>query len=199
MPPLEAAHERAVAKSAFPGRLLPYKPDWSINRTVRHFIMKTILSACALLLLCVMSCVAKDPTNSVVGVWKVNWEKAPVIETIPERYKFRFKTLEDYRKYVTQRAMGLVLNIQANQTAVLRYGDGKSENYRWEIYQKAPKHDIWLQTNPHFLSSASIGHGFKVSGANTATLLFQLEWDEDAATRVQLVMERQQPDPTKPK
>ena len=160
--------------------------------------MKTCLSSYMLLMLLAFAAGAADSTNSFFGVWQVDWGKAPVIERVPERYAVYFKTVDAYREYVARRAKGLVLDIRTNQTAVLRYADGKSESYRWGISPQAPKYDIWLQTWPHRLSFVSVGHGFKVSGTNTASLLFQLDWDEDVATRVPLVLERRQPNSDKP-
>ncbi|MCE9519757.1 MAG: hypothetical protein K8R87_09430 [Verrucomicrobia bacterium] len=142
------------------------------------------------MMLSLPTAIAGTATNSFVGTWKVNWEKTPVVEKLPE-HAYGFKTVEEFREHVARRANDLILDIQTNQTAVLRYADGKIERYQWEISPQAPKYDVWLQTWPHRFSYASVGHGFKVSGTNTAIFTFQLEWNEDVATRVPLVMERQ--------
>src|SRR5215475_11295823 len=106
---------------------------------------------CVLLHCFALAVSARDATNSFVGVWKVNWDKPPIITSIPEYFASlrRFKTVDEYRNYVTLRAKGLIVDIKADETAVLRYADGKSETYRWEFSLEAPKYDIWLNTRPH--------------------------------------------------
>jgi hypothetical protein len=162
-------------------------------------LMKTFLSTSIFLIVFVLTAVAENTTTNFVGVWKVNWEKTPAVKALPQPNVYFFKTVDEYRQYVTRRAKGIVLDIQTKNTAVLRYANGKSEKYSWERSKLPEKYDIWLQTWPHFLSGASIGHGFKVSDTNTAIFTFQLEWNENVATRVPLVMERQLPNPGKSK
>lgn len=163
-----------------------------MKTSILYFLLLPCLSFAAL---------AGDATNNIVGVWKVNWDKTPAITSIPEYYRStsRFKSVEEYRDFVTNRTKGLVFEIKTNNTATLRYASGKSETYSWEASPQAPKYDIWLQTYPHRLSFVSVGHGLKVSDTdpNTAMLTFQIEWDENVATRIPLVMERQTSDSAK--
>jgi len=133
--------------------------------------------------------------DSMIGFWKVNWEKtAPTIQAVPQTFTHRVKTAEEFREFVADRANGLVLEIQPTNSAVMYKPSGESQKLVW---RSDTKYDIWLEQK--IFMSASIGHGFKISGANTAILTFQIEWNENVATRVQLFMERQQPNPANPK
>lgn len=134
--------------------------------------------------------IRESAARSVIGVWKVNWEKTePTIQLVPETFTNRVRTVEDFKKLVAKGAQGLVLDIQPSNTAVLHHPSGGRQKLTWS---KDSKYDIWVEQR--FFMTAGIGHGFTVSGPDTAKLNFQVEWNENVATRVPLIMERQQTD-----
>jgi hypothetical protein len=126
-----------------------------------------------------------------VGVWKVNWENsAPAIQEVPSMFSSRVKSVEEFRNLVAQRANGLVVEIYPDHTAVFHYPTERAKLV-WDL--EGERHDVWLQQKFSFM--VAIGHGLKVTGPDTATLKYQVEWNEDAATRVFLLLERQGPAP----
>ncbi|MBN8419233.1 MAG: hypothetical protein J0L73_09975 [Verrucomicrobia bacterium] len=152
--------------------------------------MKASILTLVLVTLMAFFVVRESAARNVVGVWKVNWEKTePTIRAVPETFTNRIQTVEDFKKLVAKGAKGLVLDIQPSNTAVMHHPSGSSLKLTWS---EDTKYDIWVEQR--FFMTAGIGHGFTVSGANTAKLNFQIEWNENVATRVPLIMERQQTD-----
>jgi len=125
--------------------------------------------------------------SAVYGTWTVDWDQPPTIRVVPEKYARRFRTVEEYRLFVADRAKGLKLEIRPDHRAMLQYADGDKHGYYWRAVRNK-RYDLWIQA-PNV--EASIGHGFKTLGANAALLTFQLEWDENVATRVPLKMTRE--------
>ena len=144
------------------------------------------------------SAVVEAQTSAVVGLWKINWEKSPPIAAVPQRMAHRFRTVEDFRQFVADRSKGLTLEIRADRTATLTYATGNNPTFPWEPAQQHG-YDIWMRSKSPL--SGGIGHGFTLSKSdpNTGILNFQVEWAEDVATRVPLLLERQPPVAAQPK
>lgn len=127
-----------------------------------------------------------------VGSWKVDWAKsAPAIREVPQTFRSRVKTVEEFRNLVGQRASTLVVDVHPDHTATFHH---PKEKLKLTWSRSSWRHDIWLQQK-FFYMSASIGHGLKVTGARSATLTYQVEWSENVATRVPLQLVRQGPAP----
>lgn len=130
---------------------------------------------------------AKADPATLMGSWKVNWEKtASTIHAVPSTHADRYASVEEFRKKVSGLARGLVLEIQPSQKALLHWPSGSKTKLEW---RPGEEHDLWLQQR--IFMSASIGHGFTKTGGNTGILLFQLDYSESVATRVELIVERQ--------
>lgn len=127
-------------------------------------------------------------TTKMFGVWKVNWgQTSPAIQSVPESFKHRFNTADEFRTFVANQAKEMTLEISPDNIGILRRGpDYRPATYRWK---SAQRYDCWLEIGG-FLA-ASVGHGFKVTDARNAILTFQIEWSENVATRIPLRMERQ--------
>ncbi len=102
---------------------------------------------------------------------------------------------DEFRAFVSKQAKEMTLEILPDNTGILRRGpDYRPATYRWK---SAQNYDCWLEIGG-FLAT-SVGHGFKVTDARSATLTFQIEWSENVATRIPLRMERQAATPQTPK
>ena len=132
--------------------------------------------------------IAEESQTTMFGMWKVNWDQtAPAIQAVPEAFKHRFKSPDEFRAFVANQAKEMTLELLAYNTGVLRRGSNdRPITYRWK---SAERYDCWLEIGGFF--AASVGHGFKVTDASNAILTFQIEWSETIATRISLRMERQ--------
>ncbi len=121
--------------------------------------------------------------------WRVDIEASvSKIDRVPDQFRHRFTSVEDYKNYVRNRASGLTLTIYENGTASLGQSGSRSTALVW---RKDDDFDYWLNTKGSWLFPvASVGHGFERVSSNTARLKFQLEWNENAATREFLLLRR---------
>jgi hypothetical protein len=118
--------------------------------------------------------------------WQVDIEASVKrVDTVPERYKSRFKSLDEYRRFVRGRANGLRLVLYKNGSAAMTGGWLGGTKARWKPDEDF---DYWIYTGNIFVTG--VGHGFERTSARTARLKFQLEWDENVATREFLILRR---------
>lgn len=80
---------------------------------------------------------------------------------------------------------GLTVTLYDNKTASMTGGWTGSVTPVW---REDDDFDYWIHTR-NFLS-AGVGHGFTRRSARTAHLKYQLEWNENVATREVLVLRR---------
>jgi hypothetical protein len=107
------------------------------------------------------------------------------IDAVPDRYQSRFKALDDYKNFVRGRANGLRLVLYKNGTAAMTGGWSGGTKARWK---EDKDFDYWIHTGNVFVTG--VGHGFDRTSARSARLKFQLEWDENVATREFLILRR---------
>jgi len=110
--------------------------------------------------------------------WRVDTEASVAgIRSVPDHFSHRFRSLDEYKDFVRGTICGLTLRIHENGTQL--------------VWRKDDDFDYWLNTKGNwFFPIATIGHGFDRVSSRTARLKFQLEWDEDMATREFLVLRR---------
>jgi hypothetical protein len=119
--------------------------------------------------------------------WRVDIEASvSKIDRVPDRFRNRFASVDEYKNHVRNLARGLTLTIYENGTASLGRGGSRSTAMKW---RKDDDFDYWLNTQGSWLFPvAGVGHGFERVSSHTARLKFQLEWDENVATRQYLVL-----------
>ena len=111
------------------------------------------------------------------------------IQEIPDKFKGRFSTLEQYKQFVREAANDLTITLHTDNTAKITGGwYGSTNKARWRTDDDF---DYWIQTGGGYLGGALVGHGFNRTSLNTAELKYQLEWNENVATREWLVLRRE--------
>lgn len=118
--------------------------------------------------------------------WHIDIEETiSGIDEIPKTYRSRFRSLGEYQNFVRQMSNGLSVTLYDDKTASMNGGWAGSVKPVW---QEDDDFDYWIYTRS-FLS-AGVGHGFTRRSAQTARLTYQLEWNENTATRECLVLRR---------
>jgi hypothetical protein len=121
--------------------------------------------------------------------WMVDVEASvSKIESVPEQFRSRYASVDEYKNYVRELTRGLTLTINENETASLGHSGSRSIALVW---RKDDNFDYWLNTKEFWLlPTGSVGHGFQRVSSHTARLKYQLEWSEDVATREFLLLRR---------
>jgi hypothetical protein len=108
------------------------------------------------------------------------------IKSVPETWRHKELSLEEYRAYVQRAADKLTITLQWDKRATITGGWNPSTKSVW--YDQ-PGFDYWIYTSWGFMA-AGVGHGFIRTGPDEAKLKFQIAWSEDVATREFLILRR---------